>query len=46
MIPELYAKMQQGFDVVYAKRRSRKGETLVKRLSSGWFGDGVINRLS
>jgi dolichol-phosphate mannosyltransferase len=35
----------EGFDVVYAKRRSRQGETLVKRLVS-WVGYGVINRLS
>lgn len=45
LIAQLYAKMQEGFDVVYAKRRSRKGETLVKRVVS-WLGYAVINKLS
>ena len=45
LIAQLHAKMQEGFDVVYAKRRSRKGETLVKRVVS-WLGYAVINRLS
>ena len=45
VIAELHAKMKEGFDVVYAKRRSRKGETLAKRFIS-WVGYGVINRLS
>lgn len=45
LITELYAKLGEGFDVVYAKRRSRKGETLVKRAVS-WVGYGVINKLS
>jgi len=45
LIAEMYAKMKEGFDVVYAKRRSRKGETLFKRFIS-WVGYGVINRLS
>jgi polyisoprenyl-phosphate glycosyltransferase len=43
LIRELYAKMRQGFDVVYAKRRSRKGETIVKRLVA-WAGYKVISR--
>jgi polyisoprenyl-phosphate glycosyltransferase len=45
LIGDLHAKMQQGFEVVYAKRRSRKGETLAKRFIS-WIGYGVISRLS
>ena len=45
LITEMHAKMAEGFDVVYAKRRSRKGETLMKRFVS-WVGYGVINRLS
>jgi dolichol-phosphate mannosyltransferase len=45
LIPEMHAKMLQGFDVVYAKRRSSKSETLTKRFIS-WVGYGVINRLS
>lgn len=45
LIEQLYAKLQDGYEVVYAKRSSRKGETWVKRLVShgGYF---VINRLS
>lgn len=45
VIPQMHAKMQEGFDVVYAKRRSSKSETLAKRLIA-WVGYGVINRLS
>jgi dolichol-phosphate mannosyltransferase len=45
LIPELYAKFQQGYEVVYAKRRSRKGETVLKRLIS-YLGYKVINKLS
>jgi polyisoprenyl-phosphate glycosyltransferase len=45
LIPQLHAKLKDGYDVVYAKRRSRKGETLVKRVVS-WLGYAVINRLS
>jgi dolichol-phosphate mannosyltransferase len=45
LIVDMHAKMQDGFDVVYAKRRSRKGETLVKRVISH-VGYSVINRLS
>lgn len=45
LITEMHAKMREGYDVVYAKRRSRKGETLMKRFIS-WAGYGVINRLS
>jgi dolichol-phosphate mannosyltransferase len=44
LIRDLYAKYQEGFDVVYAKRRSRKGETLPKIFVS-WLGYKVINRL-
>ena len=45
LIAQLHAKLGEGFDVVYAKRRSRKGETLAKRAIS-WVGYGAINRLS
>jgi polyisoprenyl-phosphate glycosyltransferase len=45
VIRELHAKMAEGYDVVYAKRRSRKGETIPKRVIS-YFGYSVINRLS
>lgn len=45
LIEQLYAKLQEGYEVVYAKRRSRKGETPIKRIIS-YFGYAVINRLS
>jgi glycosyltransferase involved in cell wall biosynthesis len=32
VIGEMVARWRDGFDVVYAQRRSRKGETLIKRL--------------
>ena len=45
LIEQMYSKLREGYEVVYAKRRSRKGETLVKRLIS-YLGYSVINRLS
>ena len=45
LITDLHRKLQEGFEVVYAQRRSRKGETAVKRLIS-YFGYATINRLS
>lgn len=45
LIPELYLKAKDGYEVVYAKRRSRKGETLVKRIISE-VGYWAINKCS
>ncbi len=45
LIEQLYAKLMEGYEVVYAKRRSRKGETLIKRLISH-VGYSLINRFS
>src|SRR5258706_6272159 len=45
LILEMHARLRDGVEVVYAKRRSRKGETLIKRLISH-VGYTVINRLS
>jgi glycosyltransferase involved in cell wall biosynthesis len=45
LIVQLYNKMAEGYEVVYAMRASRQGETLVKRAVS-YFGYTVINRLS
>jgi glycosyltransferase involved in cell wall biosynthesis len=45
LIETMYKKLQEGFEVVYAKRRSRKGETVIKRIIS-YLGYKVINRLS
>lgn len=37
LIPDLVAKWREGFDVVYAKRKKRKGETWFKLLTAKWF---------
>lgn len=37
VIPELIAKWQQGFDVVYAQRAGRAGESLIKKSTAYWF---------
>jgi glycosyltransferase involved in cell wall biosynthesis len=45
LIEQMYAKLSEGYEVVYAKRRSRKGETLVKRIISH-VGYTMINKFS
>jgi dolichol-phosphate mannosyltransferase len=45
LIPELVGKWQEGYDVVYAQRRSREGETLAKRIVSV-VGYRVIARIA
>jgi glycosyltransferase involved in cell wall biosynthesis len=45
LIERMYQKLDEGYEVVYAKRRSRKGETLVKRLIAH-VGYSLINKLS
>jgi glycosyltransferase involved in cell wall biosynthesis len=37
LIAEMYAKMKEGFEVVYAKRKSRKGESVLKKFTAKWF---------
>ena len=37
LIPELYKKMDEGFEVVYARRRSRKGESIFKKATAKFF---------
>lgn len=37
LLPQLVAKWREGFDIVYAVRASRQGESLVKRATSDWF---------
>ncbi|MBL0341444.1 MAG: glycosyltransferase family 2 protein [Bacteroidetes bacterium] len=37
LIPELYKKLKTGFEVVYAKRRSRQGEGFFKKLTAKIF---------
>lgn len=45
LIIDMYKKLQEGYEVVYAKRRSRKGETLIKRVVAR-MGYWLIARLS
>ncbi|HYB43931.1 MAG TPA: glycosyltransferase family 2 protein [Candidatus Methylomirabilis sp.] len=45
LIPELCARLRDGYEVVYARRRSRKGETVAKRALSS-LGYWLIANLS
>ncbi len=37
LIPQMLEQWEQGYDDVYAKRNSRKGETFIKKKTSQWF---------
>ncbi|WP_303316219.1 glycosyltransferase family 2 protein [Flavivirga abyssicola] len=37
IIPQLYSEYKKGFDVVYAKRKKREGETFLKKITSKLF---------
>jgi polyisoprenyl-phosphate glycosyltransferase len=45
LIAQLVERWREGYDVVYAQRRSRKGETLAKRIVSA-VGYRLINRIA
>jgi len=45
VIEQLYKKIVSGYQVVYAKRKNRKGETIFKKIISS-FGYFLINKLS
>ena len=45
IIEQLYKKIVSGYEVVYAKRKNRKGETIFKKIISS-FGYFLINKLS
>lgn len=45
LISEMVARWREGFDVVYAQRRTRAGETLPKRFVA-WAGYKVINKIA
>ena len=45
LIPDLLSKFEEGFDVVYAVRRSRAGESLFKKKTAQWFYS-ILRRLS
>jgi polyisoprenyl-phosphate glycosyltransferase len=37
IIPELYSKHKEGFEVVYARRNKREGESYFKKITAKWF---------
>lgn len=37
LIEQLYNKYKEGYEVVYAKRKSRKGESVLKKITAKWF---------
>ncbi len=45
LIPEMYKKWKEGYEVVYAKRISRQGETFLKKSTSHLFYK-IMNRFS
>jgi glycosyltransferase involved in cell wall biosynthesis len=45
LIPEMVARWREGYDVVYAQRRSRPPEGLIKRITST-VGYRVMNRIA
>lgn len=45
VVPELVARWQEGYEVVYAEREAREGEGWLKRKSAAWFYR-VLRRLS
>jgi len=45
IIEQLYKKIIAGYEVIYAKRKNRKGETIFKKIISS-FGYFLINKLS
>ncbi len=45
LLEPMLMRLQEGYDVVYAKRRTRKGETYIKKFIS-WFGYLLINKIS
>jgi dolichol-phosphate mannosyltransferase len=45
LIIDMIEKWKEGFEVVYAQRTSRDGETLIKRVVS-WLGYWLINKIT
>ncbi|NVK28986.1 MAG: glycosyltransferase family 2 protein [Flavobacteriia bacterium] len=45
LIPELYAKYNEGYNVVYARRKKRKGESVFKLITAKAFYR-ILNRLT
>ena len=45
VIEPLFSKLKEGYNIVYAKRSSRKGETFLKKLSAKFFYR-VLNKIT
>ena len=45
LIPDMIAQWHQGYDVVYATRKARHGESAAKRVTANWFYH-IINAMS
>ena len=45
LIKDMVAKWKEGYHVVYAQRKSRKGETFIKKIVA-FLGYKIINRIS
>ena len=45
LIKDLYARLKEGYDVVVAKRRTRKGETIIKKFINK-VGYLIINKIT
>jgi dolichol-phosphate mannosyltransferase len=45
LIPRMIGKWREGYHVIYAKRRSRKGETIIKK-AVAYTGYKIINKLA
>lgn len=45
LIPQLLSKLSEGFDVVYARRRTRQGDSLQRRLAA-WIFYRLLRRAS
>lgn len=45
LVPQMVEKWREGFDVVYAQRKNREGETLIKKTIAYW-GYRFINRIA
>ncbi|MBV8099333.1 MAG: glycosyltransferase family 2 protein [Verrucomicrobia bacterium] len=45
LVTEMFQKWREGYDVVYAQRRTREGETWIKRVVSA-VGFKIINRIA
>ena len=45
LVTEMFQKWREGYDVIYAQRRTREGETWIKRVVSA-VGYKIINRIA